>query len=59
MNVEGLTLTISCGVCEHAGQVSLEEIVGYADRALYDAKEQGRNRVNVFHMPENNLHAAT
>lgn len=59
LNVEGLTLTISCGVCEHVGQVSLEEIVGYADRALYDAKEQGRNRVNVFHLPRNNPHTAT
>jgi diguanylate cyclase (GGDEF)-like protein len=58
LDVEGLSLTISCGVCQHVNHVSLEEMIGNADKALYNAKEQGRNRVNVFRMPDVNRHAA-
>lgn len=42
----GLTITISLGVTElHPSDRSLDQLLRRADRALYDAKKQGRNRV--------------
>lgn len=38
-------LTISIGVAEHRGEETLEMTIAAADRALYRAKEGGRNRV--------------
>jgi diguanylate cyclase (GGDEF)-like protein/PAS domain S-box-containing protein len=38
------TLTLSAGVCELAEAGSLERLYEYADRALYAAKQQGRDR---------------
>jgi diguanylate cyclase (GGDEF)-like protein len=39
-------LTVSIGVAAYeAGTTSLDEIIGRADRALYEAKSDGRNRV--------------
>ena len=38
------SVTVSLGVAEHKGDQSLAELVGAADRALYRAKETGRNR---------------
>ncbi len=40
-------LTISLGVSEYQGQDTLVEFIGRADRALYDAKHLGRNRVEI------------
>ena len=43
---EALGVTMSAGVTSFDGQeVDPEAIVGYADQALYEAKESGRNRV--------------
>jgi len=40
--------TVSIGIaCIEDGNTSFEEILGRADRALYDAKDQGRNRVVI------------
>lgn len=49
-------VTVSLGVAtsqDHTDLSSYEELINQADKALYRAKHQGRNRVGVFH--ENNL----
>ena len=43
----GLTLTISAGVSQYqTGIKNQDELVGLADKALYQAKQSGRNRVS-------------
>ncbi len=43
-----LSFTVSLGVAESAGdEISVEEVLDRADKALYSAKEQGRNTVCV------------
>ena len=47
-----LTLTISLGVSEAtASSPSVEAVLRYADQALYEAKQTGRNRVCVAKRP--------
>jgi len=46
----GLSVTFSAGVCEHQRQDSSEHTLELADRALYMAKGEGRDRV-VVHGP--------
>lgn len=41
-------VTISIGVALAQGEKTLETLLGEADKALYRAKEAGRNRVEVF-----------
>ena len=45
------TLTASFGVSPLHGSVGLQQVIDSADRALYRAKAEGRNRV-VHHVPE-------
>ncbi|APE30389.1 sensor domain-containing diguanylate cyclase [Halomonas aestuarii] len=42
---EGLSLTLSAGVAELQGDEAADALMERADRALYRAKDQGRNRV--------------
>ena len=42
-----LTLTASFGVAEHRPGELAETLIGVADRALYRAKAEGRDRVNA------------
>lgn len=48
----GVLLTVSLGVAEFRQGETLADLLARADRALYDAKTQGRNRV----MPEPTLY---
>ncbi len=42
----GLKITVSIGVSSYLpGEKAIEDIIGRADEALYDAKQNGRNRV--------------
>jgi diguanylate cyclase (GGDEF)-like protein len=43
----GMTLTASFGVAEHHRGESAETLIGVADRALYRAKDEGRDCVHV------------
>ncbi|MEC5341003.1 sensor domain-containing diguanylate cyclase [Brenneria populi] len=42
---ETLQVTISCGVAEYRDKETLDTLINRADIALYQAKQQGRNRV--------------
>jgi len=41
------TVTISLGVAEFVADMTMEELIASADAALYQAKENGRNRIEV------------
>jgi diguanylate cyclase (GGDEF)-like protein/PAS domain S-box-containing protein len=47
-NGQAVSLTISSGISSLVGQESFDTILSQADRALYRAKEAGRNRVIRF-----------
>ncbi|MBJ7221259.1 GGDEF domain-containing protein [Brenneria sp. L3-3C-1] len=42
---EPIHVTISCGVAEYQADETLDMLINRADMALYQAKQQGRNRV--------------
>ncbi|MGB1263199.1 MAG: tetratricopeptide repeat-containing diguanylate cyclase [Cognaticolwellia sp.] len=45
--IANLSVSISCGLCQHTDQKDIEALIAHADAALYNAKETGRNRVEV------------
>ncbi len=47
IETEGVRLRVTVSIGVTAGQDTLEELIRYADRALYQAKDQGRNRVVI------------
>jgi len=42
-----ISITISAGIAEYNKNETLEQLIGRADKALYLAKESGRNRVEM------------
>lgn len=47
------TVTISIGVAEpQTENVSVQEVIQAADKALYQAKDRGRNRVELYRKPK-------
>ncbi|MBN1524309.1 MAG: GGDEF domain-containing protein [Spirochaetales bacterium] len=44
----GIPVTVSIGVSFHAGNDSPDRLIKKADKALYEAKRRGRNRVIVY-----------
>jgi len=51
-----VTITSSFGISSSAHQpASLAELIDRADKALYQSKHTGRNRVTVWYMEENDL----
>jgi diguanylate cyclase len=47
-----LTLTLSAGVCARVSGETAASVKERADRALYEAKQQGRNRVSIAPAPD-------
>ena len=43
-----ITLSIGVATCKPVADQSPETLVGWADEALYEAKESGRNRYRVY-----------
>lgn len=52
-------LTVSVGITDTSGTEELEHIIGRADRALYEAKEAGRNRTALWTSDGRQFFAAT
>lgn len=48
--------TVSCGVAEHAAGEAFEDALGAVDRALFQAKRNGRDRVELAGEPEREIH---
>jgi len=49
---EAGSVTFSFGVCEYESGESIDSFIRRADRALYEAKATGRNRVSAGRLPE-------
>ncbi|MBZ4681784.1 GGDEF domain-containing protein [Thermodesulfobacterium sp.] len=47
-----LKVTISLGGCEYRGEKNIMEYISLADQALYQAKQLGKNRVEVLRLEE-------
>ncbi len=45
---ERLTVTASLGITEYNNEKDLSELINKADKAMYNAKQKGKNRVIVF-----------
>lgn len=47
-SLAGLTVTVSGGVASLEGEATVEDLIKHADSAMYQAKQQGRDRVVKF-----------
>lgn len=48
LDIDGLSLSISCGLTAYEANLSVEELMLRCDKALYQAKHEGRDRIKVF-----------
>ena len=48
LNIHDLDITISLGITECQNQDTVKTLLGRADRALYEAKENGRNTIKLI-----------
>lgn len=48
LDIDGLTLSISCGLVANNAEFELAELLVQADEALYKAKQKGRDRVEEY-----------
>lgn len=48
IDIEDLSLSISFGLCPFSAGLSVSEILSKADQALYKAKQNGRDRLEVY-----------
>jgi diguanylate cyclase (GGDEF)-like protein len=51
----GRTVTVSIGIAQVGEESTLDELIAHADEALYQAKESGKNRVDVYLPPRPTL----
>ncbi len=47
-NTKNINVTISIGLCEYKEKYTADQFIMNTDKALYDAKETGRNRIIVY-----------
>jgi diguanylate cyclase (GGDEF)-like protein len=45
---ERYRVTVSVGISEISGKLSMEQMIKKADEALYRSKENGRNQISVL-----------
>ncbi len=48
VNEQSVTLSFSAGVCECDDARMIDELMKFADQALYEAKAEGRNLINLY-----------
>lgn len=48
LNNEAVTLSFSAGVCEYNDARILDDLIKFADHALYEAKSEGRNQIILY-----------
>lgn len=48
---DGRRFTVSCGIAEFSAGDTVASLMERADRALYETKRQGKNRVGVIEAP--------
>lgn len=48
----GITVTASFGIADNVGGADMASLLARADKALYRAKESGRNKVEVEETPQ-------